>query len=557
MNPAIFYHPDAYSTTMEKVMGRNVAGETFLRAFLRHARNEVFWSQAFEDVHDRAFERLVRGAGRTEPVRSASGPAIAGLREAGVIHYPDPVLTRPAWQRSHFGDDAWSMTGITHTTTSHDAMDAIVGLMTAPVQPWDALICTSNAARANVQALLQGQGEYLADRFGITRAPLPQLPVIPLGVDCADFAFLAADRAAARTALGLGEDALVVMFMGRLAFHAKAHPLPMYIALEQAAASAPGPVVLIECGRFGSQSVADAYAAGAAAACPSVRRIHLDSTVAENRRMAWAGADVFASLSDNLQETFGLTPVEAMAAGLPVVVSDWDGYRDTVRDGIDGFRVPTAMPEIDHPGDLAVRHALLIDPYDIYISRAAMQVAVDIGETAGAFARLFASPDLRARMGAAGRARARSDFDWATIVPRYEALWTELEAIRRRDGSQAKRRRVPWPARPDPFHVYAAWPTASITADTVFALVASDPEAGLQRWQELNRLAMVNSVSRSLVREADLALMLAALGPGPAPLHAIAQALPEQRRSYAMRMLAVLAKFGIVRIVRPDGSATA
>ena len=28
-----------------------------------------------------------------------------------------------------------------------------------------------------------------------------------------------------------------------------------------------------------------------------------------------------------------------MAAGLPVVVSDWDGYRDTVRDGVDGFRI--------------------------------------------------------------------------------------------------------------------------------------------------------------------------------------------------------------------------
>ena len=40
------------------------------------------------------------------------------------------------------------------------------------------------------------------------------------------------------------------------------------------------------------------------------------------------------SLADNIQETFGLTPVEAMAAGLPCVMSDWDGYRDTVRDGV-------------------------------------------------------------------------------------------------------------------------------------------------------------------------------------------------------------------------------
>ena len=32
---------------------------------------------------------------------------------------------------------------------------------------------------------------------------------------------------------------------------------------------------------------------------------------------AWRAADLFVSLSDNVQETFGLTPVEAM--GVPMV----------------------------------------------------------------------------------------------------------------------------------------------------------------------------------------------------------------------------------------------
>ncbi len=33
------------------------------------------------------------------------------------------------------------------------------------------------------------------------------------------------------------------------------------------------------------------------------------------RETAWASADVFCSLSDNIQETFGIVPIEAMAAG--------------------------------------------------------------------------------------------------------------------------------------------------------------------------------------------------------------------------------------------------
>ena len=74
---------------------------------------------------------------------------------------------------------------------------------------------------------------------------------------------------------------------------------------------------------------------------------------------------MFCSLSDNIQETFGIVPIEAMAAGLPVVVSDWDGYKDTVRHGVDGFRISTCMPQAGLATDLALRHALEVDTYDM------------------------------------------------------------------------------------------------------------------------------------------------------------------------------------------------
>ena len=79
--------------------------------------------------------------------------------------------------------------------------------------------------------------------------------------------------------------------------------------------------------------------------CPSVRFVRLggDEPVSEElKRQALTAADLAISLVDNPQETFGLAVAEAMAAGLPLVASDWSGYRDLVRDGIDGFLVPSA-----------------------------------------------------------------------------------------------------------------------------------------------------------------------------------------------------------------------
>lgn len=61
---------------------------------------------------------------------------------------------------------------------------------------------------------------------------------------------------------------------------------------------------------------------------------------------AYQGSDVFVSPS--LIESFSLVTLEAMAAGLPVVVTDAPGNRDLVSDGHDG---PLCRPE--DPEDLA------------------------------------------------------------------------------------------------------------------------------------------------------------------------------------------------------------
>ena len=92
-------------------------------------------------------------------------------------------------------------------------------------------------------------------------------------------------------------------------------------------------------------------------------------------------------------ESFGIVLLEAMAAGLPVVASDIPGYREVVRDGIEGMLVPPEDPD-------------------------ALARAVRM---------LLADPVLARRLGEAGRSRAER-YRWAAVVEEIEAVYREALA---------------------------------------------------------------------------------------------------------------------------------
>ena len=60
----------------------------------------------------------------------------------------------------------------------------------------------------------------------------------------------------------------------------------------------------------------------------------------------FASADVL--LFPSINEPYGLVIVEAMASGMPVIVSASGAFPELVKDGEDGFLIPVAENEIDH-----------------------------------------------------------------------------------------------------------------------------------------------------------------------------------------------------------------
>jgi alpha-maltose-1-phosphate synthase len=553
MTVAIYYHPEAYTTEGPKLMGRNAAGESFLRGFITHSSCQEFWVQVAEASHAERFSQTVKAFGRTEPVQYVDRSRIGALAQPGLVYYPGPGIGEHAFHRSLAGgvlrSAAWSLCGITHTTSSAKAMDALTAILTSPVQPWDAVICTSKAVKSNVTYLLQAQVDYLKDRLGITKLVLPQLPVIPLGIHTSDFVFTSEQRQSARSVLSVDSDTLVVLFMGRLSFHAKAHPLAMYQALEAASRQANKKVVLIECGWHANEFIAKAFREAAQLACPNVRVVTLDGRDASQRQTAWAGADIFCSLSDNIQETFGIAPIEAMAAGLPVIVSDWDGYKDTVRHEVDGFRIPTLMPQAGLGSDLALRHALEIDTYDMYCGHTCSLVAVDIEAAAQSFVKLFSSQELRRQMGEAAQIRTKEIFDWKTVIRQYEDLWASLAEIRKASAaSPGKTGGHSWPARADPFELFGGYPTQTLTAQSLLALVDKDVGESFERVTKYRELSMVNFAKALIPAENEVENILKHLSEKPMTAAELVATIPEQRKAFVYRSLAWLLKIGILRV---------
>lgn len=542
-NAAIQLSTEPYDASTARPMGRNSAGEGFLRGFLKHADVErfYFWNSFDQDRGeiDALLERL---GPVTKPVEWLGRLDRPRLAEAGGVYIPTPELRMEAWARRASGGTAYSLTGVTHTIAEPYILDEIAGMLLAPLEPWDALICTSEPGRKAVETHLEAVAAYLLERFGATRIPPAQLVTIPLGVHCEDFKRDPAARKRWRERLGIPPEAPAALHLGRFSLGTKLHPGPMGMALQEASHRLGEPVYWILFGGARRQDEEDAFMEAAAAFCPDVVIQRVGNTLARTRDEIVSAADVFLSLSDNVQETFGLTPLEAMAAGLPCVVSDWDGYRDTVRHGVDGFRIRTMTPRPGLGSDLAYAFAHRLVSYEAYAGAAALLTAVDVGDAAEALTTLFADASLRERMGEAGRRRAREVFDWQVVIGQYQQLWAELDRRRRAAAPQIP---LENPYRLDPFRMFAAYPTAPLASADVLGLTrAFDPGEALTI---LSHPSVLNLAAR-LPDEAEVEGLLASLARGPKAVAQLMQETIPERRPFVERSLLWLMKFGILRL---------
>ena len=539
------------------LVGREVASKEFLNAYLSHGK----WDQLSALVPDARSEKSLRdfcvahpsSGSRKRRLRTLNRAEFrkANAPPAPVLHFPCPAEASYAWLRQRTRKQ-FALSGVTHTMCSRDALEAMRNLLIAPYQPYDRLICTSEAVKEMVRSVTGNFAGYLKERFGGAPRNIVPLEVIPLGVDTSRFRPATdQERSAARSEYDIRDDEVCALFVGRLSHHAKANPVSMYKSLAAASRETGKPVHLLMSGWAANKAIMDAFRDGSQRFAPNIRCTFVDGTEQEHRQRVWHAADFFISLVDNIQETFGLVIVEAMASGLPVVATDWNGYRDLLT-GQTGFPIRTWLFR-DSDADLTTQLLTREISYDRFLAIASQQTIVDVAHATRSIARLLADTQLRQTMSAAGRQHVVANFAWANTISRYETMWSqqarELDGWKDMEGMRA------WqpPAAYPPFHcTFSGYPTKWLDGDTILTATGVELDSIDEM---LGHGLSGHAIDELKHRSAEIAPLLRSCTDDSAQftLSELTRQAERSgmRRATTLRLVAWLIKYGFINVVSP------
>jgi D-inositol-3-phosphate glycosyltransferase len=349
------------------------------------------------------------------------------------------------------------ITGLTHTISYQSFLPRVLGTMLLGPRPWDSIICTTESARVVMREWVTHLQTSFREDKQIDLAFDARLDVIPLGLDTE--AFQPGNKAELRSRLGLPADEVLALYFGRFSHYDKMDLFPLLLAFKKVLDDCGQKVSLVLAGSESFHKYSERvrqFAAQLGIADRVILRIDVPSA---DVAAYYAASDLFVSPSDSLQETFGQSIVEAMSSGLPVVCSDWDGYKELVVHEETGFRVPSYWMDCDRMvADYSSVSEWLVDHFLI-----AQAVAVDVPAMAAAMTRLVRDEGLRRTWGANARRRAQALFDWRRVIAQHLELWQTLhqQAAAAPHTPAAKS----W-FRPDYCKTFQHYPTQMLSSST-------------------------------------------------------------------------------------------
>lgn len=495
-------------------IGRGVANDGFLRALLQAdpfdeyhfflpdqgvcAQLQEAMRQAFPDLMDR--EGAVRIAQRLELPAALSNHDYHCFHLSDCINFP-PHLARLRNMRS---PRIFPITSVTHSLSYTRYAPAFLAHMWPGCTARDVIIATSRSA----VDVLDGYFNSLRRGYSLSSEEYPQPSVerIPLGIDEGAFSPPSAEKKAElRIKYEISPHQCAFLIFGRLSHFSKMDIAPIFRAVNRLvnAGTPAEKLCLIFAGADDQLEEDFAQEMGRLAASMGLLTKLVRNPSNKGKAELFSACDVFLSPADNLQETFGLTLLEAGAMGLPALVSDFDGYRDIVEHEKTGLLVPTVGQARSRSMDAAAR--VLFDNQAHLLL--AQGTVVDVSALANAMKRLAEDDDFRTSLGRAARSRVLEHYTWRSVITKHIALWDEL--WRRRVPETEVLRAAIHPMHPSFAEVFGSY--ASIQADDIGEVQWS--RAGQAVYRDAERPFCYAGVDMVLTEERLKQLLLLARNP--------------------------------------------
>ncbi len=343
-------------------------------------------------VHCQGADRPGAIAHRSWDHLAGANPALqtisADLSMTAAVAAADLVHSH-TWYANLAGHLAALLYGIPHVVTVHSL---------EPLRPWKAeqlgggyalsSWCERTAVEAAAAVIAVSDGMRDDVLAAYPAVPAGRVHVIRNGIDTVEYSPDPATDVLDR--YGIDPVQPMVIFVGRVT---RQKGLPVLL---RAAADLNPAVQLVVCAGQADTAELEAEVSELAAQLRATRSgvIWISGMLAKREVIQLlTHATVFACPS--LYEPLGIVNLEAMACSTAVVGSRVGGIPEVVADGKTGLLVP--------PGDPA-----------------ALAEAINV---------LLADEPLAAEMGRLGRARAETEFGWASIAAQTVALYTELAGV--------------------------------------------------------------------------------------------------------------------------------
>ncbi len=296
--------------------------------------------------------------------------------------------------------------GLTHTISYPRLLEQLQRAIPS-LRGNDRIICTSDTAKKVLMKL------------GI---PEEILPVIPLGCPIEEnTARYLRNREKLRQELRL-DDKVVFLHFSRICEHSKADLMPLLKVVYRLSKRRRDFRVIIA-GSSDESNYAELLSKIASVWGISDLVSIVTNPREEDKFILFSIADVFICLSDNFQETFGQVILEAMAFGLPIIATDWGGFRDTLEDVKSKWLIPSFtlegieddMAVFEHLSFESNLHLLWAETIclDLNFLESVMIEAIDKGK------------NLR-RMGEENISIVENKYKWEKVISQYDKLFESV-----------------------------------------------------------------------------------------------------------------------------------